>query len=193
MPGRPSRDRQTHLLVAAGHAAVAAGMRVRYFAAADLVETLYRGVADNSVARHIDTLVRFDPVIIDELGFAPLDLVGTHCCSPSSPQPTNLESSASPATGPSTPGTGSCPNTPPQPASSTGSSTTPSSSSPKATATACHKPEPETTPQANLTPQPPAAEPPLATSGDLQLALAIQRILGLHGRAIGARCATLGD
>ncbi|HLI01548.1 MAG TPA: IS21-like element helper ATPase IstB [Acidimicrobiales bacterium] len=73
----PAGTGKSHLLVAAGHKAVDAGMRVRYFAAADLVEALYRGVADNSVARQIDTLLRADLVIIDELGFAPLDLTGT--------------------------------------------------------------------------------------------------------------------
>ncbi len=39
-----------------GNAAVAVGHRVRYFAAADLVEGLYRGLADNSVGRIIDGL-----------------------------------------------------------------------------------------------------------------------------------------
>ena len=73
----PAGTGKSHLLLAAGHAAVAAGMRVRYFAAADLVETLYRGMADNSVARIIDSLLRADLVICDELGFAPLDLVGS--------------------------------------------------------------------------------------------------------------------
>ena len=73
----PAGTGKSHLLVALGHAAVAAGMRVRYFAAADLVETLYRGLADNTVAKIIDTLLRADLVIVDELGFAPLDLAGT--------------------------------------------------------------------------------------------------------------------
>ena len=41
--------------------------------AADLVETLYRGLADNSVGKIIDTLLRNDLVILDEVGFAPLD------------------------------------------------------------------------------------------------------------------------
>jgi DNA replication protein DnaC len=63
--------------VALGHAAVASGMRVRYFSAADLVDSLYRGLADNTVAKQIDTLLRADLVICDELGFAPLDLTGT--------------------------------------------------------------------------------------------------------------------
>jgi DNA replication protein DnaC len=73
----PAGTGKSHLLIALGHAAVAQGMRVRYFAAADLVETLYRGLADNSVAKIIDGLLRADLVIVDELGFAPLDLVGT--------------------------------------------------------------------------------------------------------------------
>jgi DNA replication protein DnaC len=73
----PAGTGKSHLLVALGHAAVGSGMRVRYFAAADLVEALYRGLADNSVAKIIDSLLRADLVIIDELGFAPLDLAGT--------------------------------------------------------------------------------------------------------------------
>jgi len=54
-----------------------AGFRVRYFAPADLVETLYRGLADNSVGRVIDNLLRTVLVICDELGFAPLDANGS--------------------------------------------------------------------------------------------------------------------
>lgn len=73
----PAGTGKSHLLLALGHAAVAEGLRVRYFAAADLVEALYRGLADNSVAKIIDSLLRADLVIIDELGFAPLDLSGT--------------------------------------------------------------------------------------------------------------------
>jgi DNA replication protein DnaC len=73
----PAGTGKSHLLIALGHAAVATGMRVRYFVAADLVETLYRGLADNSVAKIIDTVLRADLVIVDELGFAPLDLAGT--------------------------------------------------------------------------------------------------------------------
>lgn len=73
----PAGTGKSHLLIALGRAAVEAGYRVRYFAAADLVEQLYRGLADNSVARVIDSLLRADFVIADELGFAPLDDVGT--------------------------------------------------------------------------------------------------------------------
>jgi hypothetical protein len=38
---------------------------VRYFTAADLVETLYRGLADNSVGKVIDTLLRHDLLLVD--------------------------------------------------------------------------------------------------------------------------------
>lgn len=73
----PAGTGKSHLLVALGLAAVEAGIRVRYFAATDLVETLYRGLADNSVGRVVEGLLRADLVIVDELGFAPLDDVGT--------------------------------------------------------------------------------------------------------------------
>src|SRR4051812_38979667 len=65
----PAGTGKSHVLVALGIAAVEAGHRVRYFTAADLVETLYRGLADNSVGRVIETLLRNELVLIDELGF----------------------------------------------------------------------------------------------------------------------------
>ncbi len=73
----PAGTGKSHLLIAIGHAAVAAGHRVRYFTAVDLVETLYRGLADNSVGRVIDNLLRVDFVVVDEIGFAPLDATGS--------------------------------------------------------------------------------------------------------------------
>jgi len=72
----PAGTGKSHILVALGIAAVEAGHRVRYFTAADLVESLYRGLADNSVGRVIDSLLRNDLIIIDEVGFAPLDDTG---------------------------------------------------------------------------------------------------------------------
>ena len=72
----PAGTGKSHTLVGLGIAAVEAGHRVRYFTAAELVDTLYRGLADNSVGKVIDTLLRNDAVIIDELGFAPLDDTG---------------------------------------------------------------------------------------------------------------------
>jgi DNA replication protein DnaC len=73
----PAGTGKSHLLTGLGIAAVEAGQRVRYAVAADLVETLYRGLADNSVGKVIDTLLRADLLIIDEIGFAPLDAIGT--------------------------------------------------------------------------------------------------------------------
>ena len=72
----PAGTGKSHALIACGVAAVAAGHRVRYFTAADLVETLYRALADNSVGKVIDTLLRNDLIICDEVGFAPLDDTG---------------------------------------------------------------------------------------------------------------------
>jgi DNA replication protein DnaC len=72
----PAGTGKSHTLIALGVAAVQAGHRVRYFTAAELVETLYRGLADNSVGRGIQALLRADLVIVDELGFAPLDDTG---------------------------------------------------------------------------------------------------------------------
>lgn len=72
----PAGTGKSHTLIALGHAAVESGFRVRYFAAASLVEALYRGLADNSVGRLIEGLLRADLVIVDDLGFAPLDDTG---------------------------------------------------------------------------------------------------------------------
>lgn len=72
----PAGTGKSHLLVALGHAAVDAGHRVRYFSAAELLETLYRGLADNSVGKVIDQILRAEVVIVDEVGFAPVDDVG---------------------------------------------------------------------------------------------------------------------
>ena len=72
----PAGTGKSHMLIALGVAAVEAGHKVRYFTAADLVDTLYRGLADNSVGRVIDTQLRNDLILVDELGFAPLDDTG---------------------------------------------------------------------------------------------------------------------
>ena len=72
----PPGTGKSHVLVALGVAAVQAGHKVRYFTAADLADTLYRGLADNSVGKVIDTLLRNDLLLVDEVGFAPLDDTG---------------------------------------------------------------------------------------------------------------------
>ena len=72
----PAGTGKSHTLIALGHAAVTAGHKVKYLTAADLVETLYRGLADNTVGKTIETLLRNDLVLVDEIGFAPLDDTG---------------------------------------------------------------------------------------------------------------------
>ncbi len=74
----PAGTGKSHVLVGTGLRAVEHGLRVRYATAADLIEQLYRGLADNTVSRVIDGLLRNDMILIDEVvGFAPLDETGT--------------------------------------------------------------------------------------------------------------------
>jgi DNA replication protein DnaC len=73
----PAGTGKSHILIGVGQRAVETGLRVRYATAADLVEQLYRGLADNTVSRVIDGLLRNDVLLIDEVGFAPLDETGT--------------------------------------------------------------------------------------------------------------------
>ncbi len=69
----PPGTGKSHVLVALGISAVCAGHKVRYFTAADLVDALYRGLADNSAGKVIENLLRNDLILVDEVGFAPLD------------------------------------------------------------------------------------------------------------------------
>jgi DNA replication protein DnaC len=73
----PPGTGKSHALVGCGVHAVERGMKVRYLVAADLIETLYRGLADNSVGKVISHLLRNELILIDELGFAPLDDTGS--------------------------------------------------------------------------------------------------------------------
>ena len=72
----PAGTGKSHLLIALGHGAIEAGFRVRYFSAVELVETLYRGLADNSVGRVLEGILKADLILIDEIGFAPMDHTG---------------------------------------------------------------------------------------------------------------------
>jgi DNA replication protein DnaC len=131
----PAGTGKSHVLVAAGIAAVEHGHRVRYFIAAELVETLYRGLADNSVGRIIDTLLRNGLVLVAELGFAPLDDTGAQLLFRVVATAYERRSLGSGHTGRSSPGDGSCPNTPPRSPCSTGSCITATPWSPTATPT----------------------------------------------------------
>ena len=72
----PAGTGKTHYLIALGRAAVEAGHRVRYFTAIELVETLWRALADNTVGKTIEAICRNQLIVIDEIGFAPLDHTG---------------------------------------------------------------------------------------------------------------------
>ena len=72
----PAGTGKSHLLIALGHQAVDAGHRVRYFTATELVETLYRALADNSVGKVIGQIMKADLILVDEIGFAPMDATG---------------------------------------------------------------------------------------------------------------------
>jgi len=58
-----------------GRAAITAGKKVRFFQADQLIEALYRGLAENTVGKLIEHLLRHDLVVIDDLGFTALDRV----------------------------------------------------------------------------------------------------------------------
>jgi DNA replication protein DnaC len=73
----PSGTGKSHCLIGCGAHAVECGMKVRYLVAPELIETLYRGLADNTVSKVISQLLRHDLILIDELGFAPLDDTGS--------------------------------------------------------------------------------------------------------------------
>src|SRR5690606_34222001 len=62
---------KTHYLIALARAAVEAGHRVRYYTAIELVEPLWRALADNAVGRTIGQICRHHLIVIDEVGFAP--------------------------------------------------------------------------------------------------------------------------
>ena len=109
----PAGTGKSHTLIGLGVAAIHAGHRVRYFTAADLVETLYRGLADNSVGKIIESLLRVDLVILDELASPRSMTPAPNCCSDSSPAPTNADPWPSGHIGPSKTGAGSYPNKPP--------------------------------------------------------------------------------
>lgn len=75
----PSGDRQVPPLGRPGSRRGGRWVPVRFFRADLLVEALYRGLADNSVGRVIDAILRrSDLVIVDELGFSPLDSIAAN-------------------------------------------------------------------------------------------------------------------
>ncbi|MDV6264926.1 ATP-binding protein [Rhodococcoides yunnanense] len=68
---------KSHTLIGLEVAAVDAGHKVRHSTAADLFETLHRGLADYTVGKIVESLLRVDLIIVSEMGRAPLDETGT--------------------------------------------------------------------------------------------------------------------
>lgn len=67
---------KTHLSIAIGANVVRNGARVRFFNLVDLVNQLEQEKADGKAGRLVDTLARFDLVILDELGYLPFSRHG---------------------------------------------------------------------------------------------------------------------
>ena len=132
----PAGTGKSHLLVAAGQAAVLAGFKVKYTIAADLVETLYRGLADNTVGKVIDSCCATTRSWSTSWASHRSTTSAPSCSSASSRPPTSAEAWASPATGRSTSGGASSPSRARPPRCWTACSITPSSSSPRASRSA---------------------------------------------------------
>lgn len=68
---------KTHLAVALGVEAVHAGYRVLFSTAHDLVDRLYKAMADDTVVATMKRILRHDLIIVDEVGYLELDTVGS--------------------------------------------------------------------------------------------------------------------
>jgi DNA replication protein DnaC len=64
---------KTHLAVALGIKACIAKYRVAFFSAKELMDYLYSSLADMTTAHKLDALSRMHLLIIDELGYMPID------------------------------------------------------------------------------------------------------------------------
>lgn len=67
---------KTHLSVAVGMACVEAGRPVRFFTAAELVLALTRANREHNLEALLKDISKCDLLIIDELGYVPLDVEG---------------------------------------------------------------------------------------------------------------------
>ncbi|ATY83998.1 AAA family ATPase [Kyrpidia spormannii] len=64
---------KTHLAIALGVKACTARLRVAFFTASELADLLYASLADRSTPQKLASLSRYHLLIIDELGYMPMD------------------------------------------------------------------------------------------------------------------------
>lgn len=69
---------KTHLAIALGIKACAARLRVLFLTAGELLDYLYASLADMSTAAKLESLARLHLLIIDELGYMPIDKQGAN-------------------------------------------------------------------------------------------------------------------
>ena len=71
---------KTHLAVALGHAACQAGRRVLYAPAVKVINDLTQAQALHRLKRELARYVDIDVLILDEVGYLPIDKAGRTCC-----------------------------------------------------------------------------------------------------------------
>ncbi|HYF80715.1 MAG TPA: IS21-like element helper ATPase IstB [Symbiobacteriaceae bacterium] len=69
---------KTHISIALGLKAIEAGYRVYFTTAQDLVDDLYATLADGSFRQRMRSLLAHDLIILDELGFLPMDATASN-------------------------------------------------------------------------------------------------------------------
>ncbi|MEE4659686.1 MAG: IS21-like element helper ATPase IstB [Halieaceae bacterium] len=69
---------KTHLAIGIGHQAIAAGYKVLFSTALALVETLELAELKGELKKKISSLLKFDLLIIDELGYLPMNKQGVY-------------------------------------------------------------------------------------------------------------------
>jgi hypothetical protein len=136
----PAGTGKSHTLIALGVAAVQTGHRVRYFTAAELVETSTAGWPTTASAGASTPCCAPTWSSWTSSASRHWTTPAPSCCSASSPPPTNAARWASARTGRSISGAASYPSTPPRSACWTGCCTTASWWSPRASRSACGRP-----------------------------------------------------
>ncbi len=120
----PPGTGKTHLAIALGREACRRGVAVRFFTAAGLVMRLLRAGAEGKLDRELQSIGKAGLLVIDELGYVPIDEGAAGSSSRSSPTRTRPDPSSTPRTS-SSPDGDACSETPTwPPRSSTAPSTT---------------------------------------------------------------------